>query len=139
MTRGEVKEYLSQLKDLDREIKDLLEEQEKLFSLATKSTANIKPVNVQGGQSMTIEDLMNKRIACEKQVNGMIGELSYLKLKIPYQINEIDTLLNRQVLRRLYVKGYTIKATARDLGVSERQVADLHNEALDEFAKNHIA
>lgn len=134
------KEYLSQLKNIDNRIKDLLKEADKWFDIAT-STGNtdLSAVKVQTSPNPDrIGDLVSKVVDYQERCKQLANEKIELKHKITEQIsgiNGIEGELYYNLLYGYYVDRKDFNKLAVENGYSYRQIRNKYNKALEEFKK----
>lgn len=133
------KTYLSQIKTLDIEINNWIDQlhsmKQKAYSL---SSTNYDSPRVQGTQDPDRIGNMVARIAeREDKINAKIDELAELKERITYEIKEIDDNRYVEILFRRYVQMQSLKRIAKEMGYSYERMRHLHGHALVAFESRH--
>jgi len=130
--------YLSQLKNIDNRIKDLLKEADKWFDIAT-STGGVdySQDRVQTSPNPDrIGDLVSKVVDYQERCKRLAAEKIELKHDI---IEQICTLNNNEmtynILYGRYVENKTLNRLAVENEYSYRRIKGLHKKAIDEFEK----
>lgn len=130
-TMGEAKEFFQQIRDIDRQIDQKIENLGRMQSLAEKCTATIKEVSVfGGGGSRSMEDTIAKIITLQSEINADIDRLVDMKQKAILIINQIRNTKQRMVMEGRYLNGKTFEALSCDLDCSFQWIHELHKRAL---------
>ena len=128
------REYLSQLKNIDKRIRDKIEEAERWYGIATGTGYTLKEINVQTSKKF---DKMENAIIMAMQYEEESRELSVYFTKIKHHIIEqIDGLINEtyyNVLKDYYVRDMTIKDIAKKNNYSTRQITRMLDSAVSTF------
>lgn len=149
------KEYLDQIRMLDKRIDRKIEEREVLRNLATSTgSQGLNPDKVQSNINLhKSEDLILRYIDMEAEINMMIDELVVLRDKIINEIHQINDVRYEELLYLKYVGrldentdqihylrleeiACVMKKSNGDC-YSFDHIAHLHGEALQEFWKSH--
>lgn len=134
------KEYLSQLKNIDNRIKDLLKEADRWFDIATSNgSIDYAQDKVQTSPNPDrIGDLVGKVVDYQERCKRLANEKIELKHKITEQIRGIHGIegeLYYNLLYGYYVDRKDFNKLAVENGYSYRQIRNKYNKALDEFKK----
>lgn len=131
------KEYLKQVKILDRHINDLIEDLSMTRQLATKiSVGEQDPDRVQtSGINDKVSRLVVYIVDQEKLINEKIDEYVDLKAKVIKQINMLDRKVHRDILFERYILYKPYQDIAKELSYSEKYILNQHGEALIEFQR----
>lgn len=132
----EAKEYLKTIRFVDQEINAKEEIKHKMRGrLTSVSSSKIKDVNIQGGETTTLEDRIVNYVDYSKEIDLLIDELSEKKMKAVRKIDKIDSSLYRTLLIERYINCKEWEEVAGCIGYSERRTLEHHNDALREYAK----
>lgn len=128
------REYLSQLKNIDKRIRDKIEESERWYGISTGTGYTLKEINVQTSKKF---DKMENAIIMAMQYEEESRELSVYLTKLKHHIiGQIDGMTNEtyyNVLKDYYVRDMGIKDIAKKQGYSTRQITRIHESALATF------
>ena len=128
------REYLSQLKNIDKRIRDKIEEAERWYGISTGTGYTLKEINVQTSKKF---DKMENAIIMAMQYEEESRELSVYLTKLKHHIiGQIDGMTNEtyyNVLKDYYVRDMGIKDIAKKQGYSTRQITRIHESALETF------
>jgi hypothetical protein len=136
-----VKEYLSQVKDLEEDIVDQKEYIETLReSLTSIGGMEMNPDKVQtsGADKDKFANVIAKVIDEDKKLKKMEEKFCLLKVQIAEQIHQMDDLIFKKLLKLRYLewKQYgTIRKVALEMGYSVDHTKKLHRDALFAFGE----
>ena len=136
-----VKEYLSQLQDIEEKIEDQKEYIETLReSLTSIGGVGINPDKVQtsGADKDKFANVIAKVLDAEQKLKDMESEFGLLKVQIAEQIHGMDDLVLKKLLKLRYIdwKQFgTIKKVAQAMGYSVDHTKTLHREAIFAFGE----
>lgn len=149
------KEYLDQIRMLDKRIDRKIEEREVLRNLVTSTgSQGLNPDKVQSSINLhKSEDLILRYIDMEDEINKMIDDLVTLRDQIINEIHQINDVRYEELLYLKYVGrldentdqihylrleeiACVMKKSNGDC-YSFDHIAHLHGEALQEFWKSH--
>jgi hypothetical protein len=136
-----VKEYLSQVKDLEEDIVDQKEYIETLReSLTSIGGMEMNPDKVQtsGADKDKFANVIAKVIDEDKKLKKMEEKFCLLKVQIAEQIHSMDDLIFKKLLKLRYLewKQYgTIRKVALEMGYSVDHTKKLHRDALFAFGE----
>ena len=134
-----VKEYLSQVQDLEEDIQD---QQEYIDTLRESLTSivgmemNPDKVQTSGADKDKFANVVAKIIDAEKKLKQMEEKHCFLKVQIAEQIHGMDDLVLKKLLKLRYLKWKeydTIKKVADAMGYSYDYTKELHRNALEAF------
>jgi hypothetical protein len=134
-----VKEYLSQVQELEEDIQD---QQEYIDTLRESLTSiggmemNPDKVQTSGADKDKFANVVAKIIDAEKKLKKMEEKLCFLKVQIAEQIHGMDDLVPKKLLKLRYLKWKeydTIKKVADAMGYSYDYTKELHRNALEAF------
>lgn len=128
------KDYLLQIKSLDRKINNRLREAEELKqrALSLSSVRYDKDI-VQGGKPKDVSDMVARWVDMENEITADIDRLVDLKHKIVGEINQLHDARHIELLMLRYVKCMTFEEIAVEMKYSFRQIIRIHGSALQEF------
>lgn len=130
------KEYLNKIRFVEQEINAKEEIKTKMRRrLTSVSSSRIKDVNVQGGETTTMEDRIAKYVDYSKEIDNLVDELTEMKMEVIRKIDKLDDSLDRTLLIERYVNCKEWEEVAECIGYEKRYTLKLHNDALREFAK----
>ena len=136
-----VKEYLSQLQDLEKEIDDQKEYIETLReSLTSIGGMEMNPDKVQtsGADKDKFANVIAKVLDAEQKLKEMEETFGLLKVQIAEQIHCMDDLTLKKLLKIRYIdwkEHGTIKKVAHVMGYSVDHTKRLHRDALFAFGE----
>lgn len=126
------KKYLSRALWLDQLIENKIRYQEKLRTMAEKTTVDVSRERVSGGSGNSREDIMVKLADLSYEVNGDIDKLIDLKKEIIDTINQVEGGKLRLILEQRYLSGESWDDISFMLNYEKRWVMRLHRKALIE-------
>ena len=129
-----VKEYLSQLFWIDRDIQTLMDERAEILSSTFKSPI-WSDMKVQSSAGKQLEDLYVELAEYSERIIEKSDELIRLKIQISKQIDEIEETQLRVLLRLRYTMGLSWEQVAQNMNLDVRWVHRIHNKALIQFDK----
>ena len=128
------REYLGQLKNIDKRIRDKIEESERWYGISTGTGYTLKEINVQTSKKF---DKMENAIIMAIQYEEESRELSVYLTKLKHHIiQQIDGMTNERyynVLKDYYIRDMTIKDIAKKQNYSTKQMGRIFDSALDSF------
>ena len=127
-----VKEYLSQLFWIDKEIKSLSMEREELFASTFKHPV-WSDMKVQSSPTEKLEDIYVELAEYANRIQVKSDELLRLKLQLSEQIEKVENHKSRQLLRYRYLIGMNWEEVAYHMGYEVRHITRLHGQALIDF------
>lgn len=126
----EPKEYLSQIRYIDNDIRSRQEEVERLQSMLTVNTSSIKEDKVQESRQGYYDDRYMAYLKEKEKINSLIDELVNLKVKITNEIDLLEDRRYRVILREYYLNMRSFPNIAYSMNYDLRHVHRLHGEAL---------
>lgn len=128
------KEFLEQVRYVDRAIDSKLEQVERLRSESTKATSLVSDMPRSSSPNLQrLEDTIIKIIDLEYEINRDIDRLVDLKNAARVSINTMTSPEERMVLELRYLCYKTWPEIAETMGVSESTVYRTHGLALVNF------
>lgn len=132
----DTKQYLSQIKRLDRQIQNKLSELYNLRMMASSISASNEGERVQTtGDKDQLGLVIAKVVDMENEVNKIADEFVDTRSRIISQIDSLDDLDSYDILSMRYVAGKTFHEISEKTHWSIRKVFSLHGKALLEFEK----
>lgn len=131
----ETKKYLEQVRRLDVQIKNELEEIHSLRTMVNGIVGNNEGERVQSSADKDkIGIIVAKIVDMEREVDKMIDK----RWEIVNQIKGIEDLTSYNILTKAYVLGQDFKEIAHCINVSYRHFLRLHDKALSEFHDKYL-
>lgn len=138
-----VKEYLSQLDDIDKKIRHKKQElkeakQSRGIIMASDGNAGKVQTSLAGSTGKQTESQALKIVSIEEEIESQIIEYMEMKHRYIDQIHDLKDGLCIDILYRRYVRGEkNFAQIACDMGYSYKYVINKHGEALVAFEKYH--
>ena len=134
----DTKQYLRQIKRLDRQIQNKLSELYNLKMMASSISVSNEGERVQtSGNKDQLGAVVAKIVDMEKEVDKMVDLFVDTRSEIISQIDSMDDLDSYDILSMRYVAGKTFHEISEKTGWSIRKVFSLHGKALLEFEKKY--
>lgn len=132
----DTKQYLSQIRRLDRQIQNKLSELYNLKMMASSISVSNDGERVQtSGNKDQLGAVVSKVVDMEKEVNRMVDLFVDTRKRIISQIDSMDDIDSYDILSMRYVSGKTFHEISEKTNWSIRKVFSLHGKALLEFEK----
>ena len=135
-----VKQYLKQIRLLDKKINQRIEEKDYLKGkAATVRSMIIHPDKIQ--QSLKpdkMESMMVKYIDLEHEIDNLIDQYVDLKHKIIGEIQQLDDVRHVDCLVQRYVDNCSFETIAMNMGYTVRRIYQIHGDALRAFNAKHF-
>jgi hypothetical protein len=128
------KQYLNQVRNLDKRVNAKLDELSSLRALTEKVTASYSE-KVQASTSDTFTSNVAKIVDLEKEIDAEIDRLIRLKERITKEIDSMPSNTYSALLSSRYLEGKTWEDVAEMLHYDERQIFRIHENALKEFRR----
>ena len=133
-----VKQYLNQIQDCRKRIKEKQEQIEQKRILAESITASANDVKVQSsGDYDKMAAAVANIVDMESELQVMINEYLAAEKVISAQIDAVDRPLEREVLHWRYVCGKTFEETSVIIGKTYRHTTRIHGLALKNFREKY--
>ena len=129
------KEYLSQIRYINQDIKSRVDERNQLRQSLMIKTSSFKKDKVQESGTTNFDDKYMKFIEVSESINSKIDDLVDLKMRVSNEIDLLDKPEHRIILRLRYVNLNTFEEVAVKTDYDIRQVHRLHGNALQDFEK----
>ena len=135
------KEYLGQLRNIDKRIKNKISEAEKWRDIALSTTGGkLDDIKVQeSGNADKMGSAIAMAVDYERESEKLAEELTNLKAKIIEQIDGMDDPLHYNILYWLYVENKRFVEVAAAVDYSYKQTKRHYNNALIEFENKYGA
>ena len=128
------KEYLSQAKWLDKMIDSKIMRQERLRTMAEKTTISVGREKVSGGTGGNpMESAIVKLVDLSHEINDDIDELIDLQAEIKEIINKVDDFRYRLILEMRYINNKDWAEVAKLLKYDTKYTIKLHGRAIKEI------
>lgn len=134
------KEYLSQVRKLDKKIEKELAELDYYKNLA-KGISSITPTNVRvksSGDKDVLSSRVIKIVELEQKIDGLIDNYVEKRRIILEQINSLENEIEREVLYLKFYKGKTINEIGTDIGYSRTSVYNIYSSGLINFEQKYL-
>ena len=135
MTRKEAKRELKPIKDMEKDIKSVELEIERLMAVATKMTTNYDGINIQSSPRNKIEETMVKVEEYRSRLSNMLLKHLDYKNKCMNKVSQIQPPSLRKILIYYYFQDNTLEETAELIGKSARWTHDMYDTALDKYSE----
>lgn len=130
------KEYLGQIKRLDKMISNKLSEIYQLKSMASSISMLNEECRVQtSGDKDRIGNMVSDIVDLEEEAQKYIDTYVKFRRKIIKQIYSMPKENHYRVLFAKYIEDKTFGIIAEEMGYSWRQIIRIHGSALTEFEK----
>jgi hypothetical protein len=132
------KEYLGQYISAGGEIESLLEEIQRLRSLAEKTTMSFENDGSAPGSRKTdkIPEAVEKIMEIEKEIGIRVSALAILRIDIYNTICRVPDSKLRVILLKRYIGGESFERIAYDMRYTYKHIThNLHTAALEEVEK----
>lgn len=129
------KEWLNRGRHLDKEINQLLEDQQNALNLACGTAVSYGGEKVQTSKKNVTERRFIAYADYSAEIDNRIDKLYAIKTEIKAAINKLDDPLLRALLIAYYINMKTFDRIASELHYSIRHINRLHNYALKEIKK----
>ena len=128
------RDYLLQIRKLDKMIQNKLSEIYQLRTMACNVTASNESDRVQTSSDKDrIGSVVSKIVDMERSVNEMIDA----RCDIVNQIDEISDIDLYDILAKMYILGKDLKVIAVERGVTYRYMVSIHKKALKVFEEKY--
>lgn len=132
------REYLNQLKNIDRRIKDKLEEEQKWRDIATNTTSKLSDMKVQTTKDPDpMGTAITKAVQYQRESAELAVKLVELKNTITMQIDDIGDDKAYNILKMLFVQGKNYSQVAVELNRSYRHTIREIDAAIKKFGDKY--
>ena len=126
----EVKKWLKQSRDLNKEINELILAKQEAFEIATGGAIDYSKDRIQSGGSNGTEQRFIRYAEYEIIINKRIDKLVEIKKEIFDLIQNIDDSKCRTLLISYYINCKTLEQTADEMDYDVRWIHALHKKAI---------
>ena len=123
------REFLGQMRTLDRRIEQRLEELARLKSQLTRATALISDMP-RGGGHKDWTDTLAHAMELEARLAEDVSTMIATKSEIRDAIDQVDDARYRMLLEKRYIIGKSWRAIAREMNYDESWIYVMHRRAL---------
>ena len=135
MTQEEAKKELRYIKDIEKDIRSVELEIERLMTLATKMTPSYDIVNSSGGHKDKIAEALIRIDEYKTRLTKLVKEDIEYKNRCLGKVRQVEPRSLGTVLFYYYFMNYTMEKTAEKIGKSYQWTYTMFQSALDEYAK----
>ena len=135
MTRKEAKKELRPIKEMERDIRSVEDEIERLMAVATKMTTNYDGINVQGTPTNKMEEAVIKVEKYRAKLSSLILKHLDYKNKCLDKVEQIQPKSLQKILIYYYFQDCTLEETAEKIERSYQWTYEMYKTALDEYSK----
>ena len=132
------KEYLSQYISAGGEIEALIEETQRLISLAEKTTMSFESDGSAPGTRNTdkLPEAVEKIMEIEEEIGKRVASLATMRIKVYSTICQVPDGKLRVILLKRYIGGESFERIAMDTNFTYNHIVkNLHPQGLDEVDK----
>ena len=132
------KEYLSQYISAGGEIEALIEETQRLRSLAEKTTMSFESDGSAPGTRNTdkLPEAVEKIMEIEEEIGKRVASLATMRIKVYSTICKVPDGKLRVILLKRYIGNESFERIAYEMGYNHHYLTHkIHNEALEEVEK----
>ena len=123
------REFLGQMRTIDKRIEQRLEELARLKSQLTRATALISDMP-RGGGHKDWTDTLTHAMELEERLAADVADMIATKSRIREAIDQVDDGRYRLLLEKRYIIGKSWRAIAREMNYDESWVYVIHRRAL---------
>lgn len=128
------REYLWQLKNIDKRIKDKMDEAQRWRDIAENTTARIDEDKVQTTlKPDKMADAITNAVQYERESEALARRLTEFKHHVTLQIDNIDDIRHYDALKMFFVKDMTYVQMQAQMDKSYRHVRREVDRAIDVF------
>ena len=135
MTIEEIKSKLKRYRFIAREISDLLDERERLRSLAEKITPSLSFAPVHGANTDKMAPVVANLIEVERYIEKRSKELLRARMEAEKLIDSLSDERHRAVLKSYYFSRRSWEECCVAVGYEWAQIHRIHSRALYELRK----
>lgn len=135
MTRKEAKRELRNIKEMEKDIKSVELEIERLMTVATKMTTSFSPINISGSPENKLEKALIQVEEYRRRLSNLLLESVQTKIRCLDRVNMIEPKSLRKVLLLYYFQDNTLEKTAELIDKSYQWTHELMNDALDKYCE----
>ena len=135
MTRSEAKHELKPIKDMEKDIRSVELEIERLMAVATKMTTNYDGINVQGSPKNKLEEAMIKIEQYRSKLSVMMLKHLDYKNHCLNKVEQIQPKSLQKILIYYYFQDKTLEQTAEIIDRSYQWTYTMYQTALDKYSE----
>jgi len=135
MTVKEAKRELRPIKEMEKDIRSVEEEIERLMAIATKMTTNYDGINVQGTPSNKMEEAVVKIEQYRSKLSTMMLKHLDYKNQCLNKVEKIRPKSLQKLLIYYYFQDCTLEETAEKIERSYQWTYEMYKTALEEYSK----
>lgn len=135
MTIREAKKELRPIKDMEKDVRSVEEEIERLMAVATKMTTNYDGINVQGTPSNKMEEAVVKIEQYRSKLSTMMLKHLDYKNQCLNKVEKIRPKSLQKILIYYYFQDCTLEQTAEKIDRSYQWTYEMYKTALEEYSK----
>ena len=135
MTRKEAKKELRPIKEMERDIRSVEDEIERLMAVATKMTTNYDGINVQGTPTNKMEEAVVKIEQYRHKLSSMMLKHLDYKNQCLNKVEQIQPKSLQKILIYYYFQDCTLEQTAEKIDRSYQWTYEMYKTALEEYSK----
>lgn len=136
------KEYLNQLRNLDKEINAKLDQRDYLRSMATRTSPKLLGDSSSGGNGWSndrMADCVAKLVDLEREIDRKVDRLADLKAEAIEKIDAVENADYRLLLTLRYINGWAWEKIAKYMKYSlDHTKGYLHGQALLKIKVNTL-
>ena len=134
----ETSQYLGQLKNIDRRIKDKIKEADRWRDIADGRTSIAITERVKSSPKYDKQgDAIAIAVDFEEESRMMAIQLENLKDKITKQIDGVENELYYNILKSFYIQEKSFTEIAAEEGYSYKQIKRYYDKSLEYFGKKY--
>lgn len=131
------KSYLRQIRDISLEIESKQKEKEVYHQeMLSLPATDYSQERVQSSSNNPLESAVLKYIELTKDIDEQIERLSEVRSRISKEIDQVDDVDARHLLRLRYIKYYTWEKIAVEMHYNISWIYKLHSRALQKFKED---
>lgn len=132
------REYLNQLKNIDKRIKDKLEEEQRWRDIATNTTSKLSDMKVQTSKDQDpMGTAISKAVTYQQECAELASRLVDLKYTITMQIDDIGDDRAYMILKMIFVQDKEYSEVAVELKRSYRQTMREIDNSIKKFGDKY--
>ena len=135
MTVNEAKRELKPIKEMEKDIRSVEEEIERLMAIATKMTTNYGGVNVQGTPGNKLEEAVVKIEQYRSRLSSMLLKHLDYKNHCLNKVRQIEPRSLQKFLIYYYFQDMTHEEMAEKIDKSYQWTYTMYQTALEEYSK----
>lgn len=131
-----IKEFMKNLREMQKDLTSLTEEREQLFARITSTTVSLKAVSVQSsGDGDKMAAITPIILELDEKIQDQIRKIVMAQMRADDIICKIQNPVHREILRWYYVQGLKWEDVAQRMNYDVSYVQRLNGQALLEAEK----